>query len=129
LIHLRQLKRHTRVLLAGLGDNADEVAEALESAGVVGTPTSNRGCAVALYLSAVMGSDPHVRSVVVGHCSLVINLVQPGDRRPAGRLQVQLPKPVRQFVAAFDARRYPTVVRPQSVAPPAASELLSPPGT
>ncbi len=32
------------------------------------------------------------------------------DRRPAGRLFVQLPKPVRRFVTAFDDLRYPRVV-------------------
>jgi hypothetical protein len=117
LIHLRQLKRHAGGLLAGLGDSADDVAESLQEAGVLGIPANNRSCAVALYLSAVMGSDPHVRSVAVGQCSLVINLVRPGDLRPAGRLQVQLPKAVRRFVAAFDAHQYPTVVRTSSIAP------------
>jgi hypothetical protein len=116
-MHLRQLKRHTGALLAELGDSPDDVADALQGAGVLGIPASNRRCAVALYLGAVMGSDPRVRSLAVGPCSLVINLVRPEDLRPAGRLQVQLPKPVRQFVAAFDAHRYPMVVRDLPPAP------------
>jgi len=109
--HLRDLKRRTNGLLADLGTNAYEVAGALERAGVQGTPRSNRSCAVAVYLTAVMGTEPGVRSVAVGPCSLVVNLVRPRDARPAGRLVVQLPKPVRHFVSGFDAGRFPSVER------------------
>ncbi len=110
----RQLKRQVGDLLVGLGATADEVASSLEAAGVRGTPRSNRTCPIALYLSAVMGADPRVRSVTVGHCSMVIALVAP-DLRPAGRLLLQLPKPVRRFVSAFDALKYPESVRRPSV--------------
>jgi hypothetical protein len=106
----RQLKRQVGDLLVGLGTTPDEVASSLGAAGVRGTPRSNRTCPIALYLSAVMGADPRVRSVTVGHCSMVIALATP-DLRPAGRLVVQLPKPVRRFVSAFDALRYPENVR------------------
>jgi hypothetical protein len=109
----RQLKKQTRSLLHGLGSSADEVAQSLEATGVRGVPKNNRGCAVAVYLSALIGSDPRVRSVKVGHCSLFIDMASPSNARPAGRLQVQLPKPVRHFVAAFDARAYPDVIRQQ----------------
>jgi hypothetical protein len=34
---------------------------------------------------------------------------------PAGRLQVQLPKPVRRFVTEFDAGHHPMITREQSV--------------
>jgi hypothetical protein len=111
---LRQLKRQTRELLAGLGASPDEVAGSLEAAGVAGVPRDNRSCAVALYLTASMGTDPRIRAVNVGHCSLLIDTASPPEFRPSGRLLVQLPKPVRQFVAAFDARRYPTIVRTPS---------------
>jgi hypothetical protein len=107
----RQLKKQTRSLLSGLGSTADEVAESLEADGVRGVPKNNRGCAVAVYLSALIGSDPRVRSVKVGHCSLFIEMTSVERGRPAGRLQVQLPKAVRHFVAAFDAQVYPDVVR------------------
>ena len=106
--YLRTLKRHTSTLLAGLGDSPDEVAESLRAAGVTGVPRDNRSCAVAVYVSALMGSEPRIRSVAVGHCALSISLLTP-DRRPAGRLMVQLPKPVRRFVADFDDERYPSV--------------------
>jgi hypothetical protein len=109
--HLRRLKRETNEFLSGLGDGPDEVAAALQAADVRGVPQDNFSCAVAVYLTALMGTDPQIRSVTVGRCSLVINLIGPDDR-PAGRLLVQLPKPVRQFVEAFDAHQYPSVVRP-----------------
>jgi hypothetical protein len=107
--HLRQIKKQTSGLLAGLGTSPDEVAGSLLASGVRGVPRDNHSCAVAQYVSAVVGSEPSVRSVTVGPCSMMISLVHPADNRPAGRLQVQLPKPVRDFVAAFDARRYPLV--------------------
>jgi hypothetical protein len=110
----RQLKKQTSGLLTGLGTSPDEVAASLNAAGVNGVPKNNRSCAIALYLTALMGPDPRIRSVTVGHCSLLIDTVAPPDSRPTGRLLVQLPKPVRQFVAAFDARRYPDITWEQS---------------
>jgi hypothetical protein len=119
--HLRQIKKRTSGLLAGLGDSPDEVAESLLINGVHGIPRDNRSCAVARYVSAVVGSEPSVRSVTVGPCSMMISLVRPTDDRPAGRLHVQLPKPVRDFVAAFDARQYPQVTQEPPPRPPVAS--------
>ena len=109
--HLRRLKKETTGLLDELGHTSDEVASALAAIDVRGVPQDNHSCAIALYLSSLMGTEPTIRSVAVGHCSLVIDLVTE-DQRPGGRLMVQLPKPVRQFVAAFDANRYPQVTRP-----------------
>jgi hypothetical protein len=106
----RQLKRQVGDLLVGLGTTPDQVASSLEASGVRGTPRSNKTCPIALYLSAVMGADPRVRSVTVGHCSMVIALATP-DLRPAGRLLVQLPKPVRRFVSSFDSLKYPDNIR------------------
>ena len=111
---LRQIKKHVNALLNGLGKSPDEVAAALQAAGVQGVPKSNSSCAIALYAAALMKTDLRVRSVAVGPCSLMINLIKPTDSRPGGRLSVQLPKPVRGFVAAFDARQYPMVIREQS---------------
>jgi hypothetical protein len=64
-----------------------------------------------------MGADPRVRSVNVGRCSLFIDTLAPPEFRPAGRLLVQLPKPVRQFVAAFDTQSYPEVTRNPTARP------------
>jgi hypothetical protein len=100
-----------------LGSSPDEVSDSLEDCGVRGVPRSNGSCAIALYLSALMGSDPRVRSVRVGHCAVLIDVATGPENRPHGRLLVQLPKPVRQFVAAFDALEYPTVVRRCPVEP------------
>jgi hypothetical protein len=123
----RQLKQQAGALLAELGRDPDEVAATLEAAGVRGDPRSNLSCAVALYLNASMGSDPRIRSVAVGPCTVLLDMAAPPGRRPAGKLQVQLPKAVRRFVAAFDARQYPEVTRPpaagaDSPAPPTAPE-------
>jgi hypothetical protein len=121
--HLRQIKRQTSGLLAELGNSPDEVAETLASNGVHGVPRDNHSCAVARYVSAVVGSEPSIRSVAVGPCSMMISLVRPGDNRPAGRLHVQLPKPVRDFVAAFDARQYPMVTQEASSEPPVSAPI------
>lgn len=120
---LRQLKKQTRTLLGALGDNPDQVAASLQAAGVQGVPRDNRSCAVALYLSAQLGSEADIRSVTVGHCSMLVSLVNPEDRRPAGKLLIQLSKPMRRFVAAFDAWQYPAIVRdePARVSRPAGS--------
>lgn len=116
---LRRLKKQTNGLLAELGRSSEEVAASLHEVGIEGVPKSNRSCAIALYLQAVMGGEPEVRAVVVGPCSLVIQLIGPRDGRPGGRLLVQLPKPVRRFVAAFDAGQFPGMVRdkPMAVGP------------
>ena len=108
---LRQIKKRAGALLDGLGSDPDEVAAALAEAGVQGVPRSNSSCAVALYAQAVLRTDPRIRSVAVGPCTLVLTLTREDGARPGGRLVVQLPKPVRGFVAGFDARAYPEVVR------------------
>jgi len=125
--HLRDIKQQTRALLVGMGTSPDSVARSLRAAGAVGVPKSNRSCPVALYLRASMGADPRIRSVAVGHCSLVIEINSPRDLRPAGRLDVQLPKPVRQFVAAFDEGRFPDVARPSNVSVDGQPTLVSAP--
>jgi len=108
---LRDIRRRVGALLDELGRDPDEVASTLEAAGVQGVPRSNTSCAVAVYASAVMKADPRIRSVAVGPCTLILTLVKPEDGRPAGKLVVQLPKPVRGFVDGFDAARYPRVLR------------------
>ncbi len=110
---LRQIRRRTHALLEGLGSNPGEVAESLHAAGVQGVPRSNSSCAIAVYTAALLKTDPRIRSVAVGPCSLVLTLVSPDDARPAGRLAVQLPKAVRGFVTGFDDQQYPEVIRLQ----------------
>ncbi len=118
---LRRIRKRAGALLDGLGRDPDEVAAALAAAGVRGVPRSNSSCAVALYAQAVLRADPRIRSVAVGPCTLVLTLTRADGTRPGGKLVVQLPRPVRGFVAGFDSRRYPDVVRgaqPDALAAP-----------
>ena len=108
---LRQIKKRAGALLDGLGRDPNEVADALHQAGVQGVPRSNSSCAVALYTAALLRTDPRIRSVAVGPCTLVLTLTREDGVRPGGRLVVQLPKAVRGFVSWFDAQAYPEVVR------------------
>ena len=126
---LRDIKQRVGTLLEGLGHDPDEVASTLEAAGVQGVPRSNTSCAVAVYASAVMQADPRIASVAVGPCTLVLTLVKPDDGRPAGKLVVQLPKPVRGFVDGFDAVRYPRVIRLRTDGAAAEPPTAGPPET
>lgn len=100
------VRGHTSELLASLGETVDGVVTSLRSAGVRGTPTNAEQCAIAVYLRAVMTSDTRVRSVSVGNTSV---MVAP-DQRWRRSVAVPLPSPVRQFIEAFDERRYPDLV-------------------
>jgi hypothetical protein len=98
----RQVRKQTGELLMALGTTPDEVAAALVTAGALGVPGSNHGCAVARYVSATMGADPRIRSVLVGRCAVVVDLTSSPSRQLAGRLAVPLPPAVRRFVEEFD---------------------------
>ncbi|HXW34884.1 MAG TPA: hypothetical protein VEJ87_09930 [Acidimicrobiales bacterium] len=100
------VRSQTAELLSSLGDSVDAVVTRLRSAGVRGTPTNAEQCAVAVYLRAVMTSDNRVRSVSVGNTSVMIAPEQRWRRSVA----VPLPPPVRQFIEAFDERRFPELV-------------------
>jgi hypothetical protein len=103
-------KRNTIGLLTSLGNTADAVAASLEAAGVRGVSANPRGCAVAVYLGAVIGADPQVRSVKVGRAEVVIT-----PKRWWGRsIVVPIPPPAREFVVAFDAGRFPKLLRTAS---------------
>lgn len=119
---LRDIKRRVEALLENLGHDPDEVASALEVAGVQGVARSNSSCAIALYASAVMKTDPRIKAVAVGPCTLVLTLLN-DDGRPGGKLTVQLPKSVRGFVDRFDTAHYPRVLRLQSVEPQASEPV------
>jgi hypothetical protein len=108
---LRQIKKRAGALLDELGHDPDEVAASLHAAGVRGDPRSNSSCAIAVYTAALMRTDPRIRSVAVGPCTLVLTLAHPDGGRPGGTLTVQLPKAVRGFVTGFDAQQYPDVIR------------------
>jgi hypothetical protein len=102
----RGLRAQTRQLLSALGDDADAVAASLAAEGVRGHAGSGRGCAIAVYLAAVVGADQRVRSVTVSSSRLG---VKPASAwRPV--VVVRLPRPVRQFISAFDAERFPELL-------------------
>lgn len=104
----RQLATATAGLLRALGSTPQEVARSLESSGARGVPQDPRACAVASYLTAVVGADPGVRSLHVNRLTV--------DLRPEAwwqrRVTVALPPQVRRFVAAFDAMAYPRLLSP-----------------
>lgn len=105
----RELARDSTGLLRTLGDDPATVADSLASAGVKGEPTDARQCALAVYFRAVMAGDPRVSGVRVFHDRLVIG--SPG-RLYTRRVGVRLPSSVRTFIAGFDARHYPSLMRP-----------------
>ena len=119
---LRQIKKRAGDLLADLGRDPDEVAAVASGRRGAGRPPLQLSCAIALYTAAVLRTDPRIRSVAVGPCTLVLTLDRPDDSRPGGRLTVQLPKAVRGFVAGFDAHAYPEVLRLTAPDAPAAPE-------
>jgi hypothetical protein len=95
-----------RALLETMGGDPGAVARYLRDMGVRGDLRDPSSCAVAAFLSSVVGSDPAVRSIRVSHRNAVV--------RHASRWRwtvVPLPPPVRLFVAAFDAGAYPQLVR------------------
>ncbi len=102
----RALRGQTRQLLTALGDNADQVASSLAAEGVHGRAHSPQGCAVAVYLQAVVAADRRVRSVIVTSTRLGL---KPESRR-SPLIVVPLPRAVRQFVAAFDAEKFPQLL-------------------
>jgi hypothetical protein len=63
-----------------------------------------------VYLSAVVGADPRVKTVRVLPVRVVVTL-EHGWRPP---LTVPLPRALRHFVAGFDGRLYPTLLRPST---------------
>jgi hypothetical protein len=99
--------------LGSLGATADEVAERLAAAGVRGRPGNASDCALAVYLSAVVASDPQVRAVYVAPERVLLKLDQ---RRWWPWIGVAMSKPLRSFVARFDRSAYPTLVRSDAAA-------------
>jgi hypothetical protein len=120
----RVIREQTRELLGGLGHDAEEVATSLAAQGVRGKPRSAQGCAIAVYVGAVVAADNRVRSITVEDTRLTI--------RPAKRwsrpVAVRLPRPVRDFITGFDAEKFPRLLATPVAIPSArlaAKEQLS----
>ncbi len=107
----RQLKQQIQGLLTDLGPSHRDVATTLQRVGIRGVPKNPEGCAVALYLGAVLGSDSRVQSVAVGSNCLKASTTPSTPFYFHGTMLVPVPKPVGQFIAAFDDGRYPELVR------------------
>lgn len=99
-----RLAREVRGLLAALGSTRGEVALTLERHGVRAPPGVHGP--LACYLEAVVGADPHVKSVVVDADAVGVELRS--WWRPA--VVVEFPSAVRSFEVAFDALCYPRLL-------------------
>jgi hypothetical protein len=100
------LRADTSLLLAGLGDSPEAVAATLRNGGVRGQRRRSNDCPVARYLNAVMGADERVGTLQVG---LVWVLIRRG-RWWSPALTIPTPRPVRQFILAFDGGRFSALV-------------------
>lgn len=100
----RSLVRQVGSLLDGLGSSGHEVAQTLVAQGVRGNPGDVQQCALAVYLRAVLGPDPRVRSVAVTDRWVNIGT--------SWRTHLVVEPPaVRTFIHLFDAGRFPELVR------------------
>ncbi|HEX4244691.1 MAG TPA: hypothetical protein VHY77_03915 [Acidimicrobiales bacterium] len=113
----RQLRKQIGHLLADLGTSHDEVAASLQRAGVRAVPRNPGGCAIALYLGAVLGTDSRIHSITVGTNCLKASTLQSTPFYFYGTMLVPVPKPVGQFITAFDEGRYPELVRVPATSP------------
>ena len=80
--------------LATLGDTPDRVAKILADGGHLGEPGEDTYCPVAAYLHTAIPSITEYAIAVTGTTVIA--------HRSAGRVEADLPDPVRRFVAAFD---------------------------
>lgn len=104
-----RLACEVRGLVRGLGPSRGLVAAALEAAGVRAAPGDPGRSPVVLFLSAVVGADPGVKSIAVGGGAVVVKLR--AWWRPT--VTVALPVVVGDFTRAFDAGCYPTLLLPE----------------
>jgi hypothetical protein len=100
-----RLAQEIGLLLASLGSTPGELAGSLESAGVRARPGDPAGSPVRLFLAAVVGADPNVKSVQVDGDALVVDLR--AWWRPT--ISVPVPPVVRSFEGAFEAGCYPSL--------------------
>ena len=117
----RALRAQAAHMLCSLGDSGEAIAQQLETAGVRGSPGKAWDCALAVYLSAVVAADPRVRAVYVGPERVFIKGHFP---RWWPWIGIPLSKPLRSFVADFDKRAYPMLVRPTTEADRSAEHTL-----
>lgn len=93
-------------LLASLGSSRSAVAASLEAAGVRAVPRNRECSPISLYVTAVIGADPNVKSVSVVGDAVAVDLR--AWWRPV--VTVTLPPAVHDFIEAFDASCYPALL-------------------
>ena len=103
----KELRDRVAEMLRTLGGDPEEVSRQLELASVRGTPRDPQDCAIALFLTAILGADPAVRTLKVFNDRVVVFPTQ----RWLGQIVVRLSEPLRLFVADFDRDRYPQLTR------------------
>jgi hypothetical protein len=103
----RDLRASTRAVLASLGDDPRQVAAYLERSGVSATPRDPGDCAIAVFLGAVLATDPCVRSIRVTGTEVVLV----PDRRWHRAVAIKLSETLRHFVSLFDAGEFPQLMR------------------
>lgn len=101
-----QLVEHVAELMADLGDHPFLVAQNLAKSSVTGIRAEPKDCAISSYLWAVIGGEPSVRSIDVRGGGVAIELS--GWRR---WVRVDFPPAICAFIVAFDANRFPGLVR------------------
>jgi hypothetical protein len=89
-------------LLADLGPTDADVAATLTTAGVKGTPRSDRGSALARYLNAVVAFEAHITGVLVGDSEVTVRC----NRWWLRDVVVPSPSSVRRFIFRFDNYDY-----------------------
>src|ERR1700722_10218380 len=85
-------------LLADLGPTDADVSAALTAAGGKGTPGSDRGSALARYLTAVVPFETQIRGVLVGDCEVTVRC----NRWWLRDVVVPSPSSVQRFMFRFD---------------------------
>jgi hypothetical protein len=103
----RDLRENALALLASLGDTTQQIATSLERSGVRATPRNPSDCALAVFLGAVLASDPRIRSVYV--TGYVVMLCPAQWWHPDVR--ITLSAPLRHFVSSFDRGSFPQLMR------------------
>jgi hypothetical protein len=92
-------------LLAALGDHEDQVAASLHAAGITGLQDNCSNCPIAVYL---LRSDLVPTLVEVGEDQAQLIYGTGADRQNDGDdfINVELPEPVKRFIASFDNDGY-----------------------
>jgi hypothetical protein len=101
----RAIRRSVRNFGQSLGPTPQAVASTLDRWSVRGVPKDPGGCAIARCLQAILMTEEAVKEVSVGDRTIRVT-----RRRGRFPVIIRMPKPVWQFVWAFDVGCYPELV-------------------